>query len=61
MIIKDQQNLYIVYIDLKKHMTECGLWTTMRKYNISAYLVRTIEQLYDNTASAVKMNLSIGE
>ena len=33
----------------------------MRKYNISANLVRTIEQLYDKATSAVQMNSSIGE
>ena len=33
----------------------------MRKYNISANLVRTIEHLYEKAASAVQMNGSIGE
>ena len=33
----------------------------MRKYNISANLVRTIEQLYDKATSAVQMNGSLGE
>ena len=33
----------------------------MRKYNISANLVRTIEQLYDKATSAGQMNGSIGE
>ena len=33
----------------------------MRKYNISANLVRTTEQLYDKATSAVQMNGSIGE
>ena len=33
----------------------------MRKYNISANLFRTIEQLYDKITSAVQMNDSIGE
>ena len=33
----------------------------MRKYNISANLVHTIEQLYDKATSAVQMNGSIGE
>ena len=33
----------------------------MRKYNISANLVRTIEQLYDKATSAVQMNGSMGE
>ena len=33
----------------------------MRKYNISANLVRTTEQLYDKATSAVQMNGSIEE
>ena len=33
----------------------------MRKYSISANLVRTIDQLYDKATSAVQMNGSIGE
>ena len=33
----------------------------MQKYNISANLVRIIEQLYDKATSAVQMNGSIGE
>ena len=33
----------------------------MRKYNISANLVRTIEQLYDKATSAVQMYGSIGD
>ena len=33
----------------------------MRKYNISANIVRTIEQLYDKATSAVQMNGNIGE
>ena len=33
----------------------------MRKYDISANLVRTIEQLYDKATRAVQMNGSIGE
>ena len=33
-----------------------ALWATMRKYNISANLVRTTEQLNDKATSAVQMN-----
>ena len=33
----------------------------MRKYNISANLVRTIATLYDNDSSAVQMNGSVRE
>ena len=33
----------------------------MQKYNISANLVDTIQQLYDKATSAVQMNGSIGE
>ena len=39
----------------------CQLLARVRKYNISANLVRTIEQLYDKATSAVQMNGSIGE
>ena len=33
----------------------------MRKYNINANLLHTIEQLYDKVTSAVQMNSSTGE
>ena len=59
-----QQNLYHVFIDFKKAFDRVWhetLWATMRKYNISANLVRTIEQLYDKATSAVQMNGSIGD
>ena len=59
-----QQNLYHVFIDFKKafdRVWHAALCATMRKYNISANLVRTIEQLYDKATSAVQMNGSIGE
>ena len=59
-----QQNLYHVFIDFKKafdRVRHAALWATVRKYNISANLVRTIEQLYDKATSAVQMNGSIGE
>ena len=59
-----QQNLFHVFVDFKKafdRVWHAALWATMRKYNISANLVRTIEQLYDKATSAVQMNGSIGE
>ena len=62
--LQHQQNLYHVFIDLKKafdRVRHAALWATMRKYTISANLVRTIEQLYDKATSAVQMNGSIGE
>ena len=59
-----QQNLYHIYIDLKKKASDkawhAALWATMRKYNTNANLVRTTEQL-DKATSAVQMNGSIGE
>ena len=62
--LQHQQNLYHVFFDFKKafdRVWHAALWATMRKYNISANLVRTIEQLYDKATSAVQMNGSIGE
>ena len=49
-----QQNPYHVFLDFKKacdRVWHAALWATMRKYNISANLVRTIEQLYDKAIS----------
>ena len=62
--LQHQQDLYHVFIDFKKafdRVWHAALWATMRKYSISANLVRTIEQLYDKATSAVQMNGSIGE
>ena len=62
--LQHQQTLYHVFIDFKKafdRVWHAALWATMRKYNISANLGRTIEQLYDKATSAVQMNGSIGE
>ena len=39
----------------------CSLMGHHAKYNISANLVRTAEQLYDKTTRAVQMNGSMGE
>ena len=51
--------LYLVQV--LSRLSTRALWATMRKYNISANLVRTTEQLYDKATSAVRMNGSIGE
>ena len=62
--LQHQQNPYHVYIDFKKafgRVWHAALWATMRKYNISANLVRTTEQLYNKATSAVPMNGGIGE
>ena len=62
--LQHQQNLYHVFIDFKKafdRVWHAALWATMRKYNISAIQVGTIEQLYDKATSAVQMNGSMGQ
>ena len=62
--LEHQQNLFHVFNDFQKasdRVWHAVLWATMRKYNISANLVCTIEQLYDKATSAVQMNGSIGE
>ena len=62
--LQHQQNLYHVFIDFKKtfdRVWHAALWATMGKYNTSANLVRTTEQLYDKATSAVQMKGSIGE
>ena len=63
-ILCEKYHVFIDFIDFKKasdRVWHAALWATMRKYNISANLVRTIEQLYDKATSAVQINGSIGE
>ena len=60
----NQQNLYHVFIDLKKAFDRVwhkALWATMRKYNINADIIRVIENLYDKAQSAVLFNGSTGD
>ena len=62
--LQHQQNLYHVFIDLKKAFDRVwheALWATMRKYNINASIIRAIENLYDKAQSAVLFNGSTGE
>ena len=63
--MQHQQNLYHVFIDLKKAFDRVwheALWATMRKYNISANIViRVIANLYDKAQGAVLFNGSTGD
>ena len=48
--LQRQQNLYHVFIDFKKAFDRVwheALWATMRKHNISASIIRAIENLYE--------------
>ena len=57
--LQHQQNLCHVFIDTKKAFDRVcheTLWTTMRKYNINARIIRAIENLYDKAQSAVLFN-----
>ena len=59
-----QQDLYHVFIDFKKafdRVWHAALWATMKKYNISANLIRVIKHFYDRATSAVLFNSSIGD
>ena len=62
--LQHQQNLYHAFIYFKKAFDRVwheALWTTMRKYNINASIIRAIENLYDKAQSAVLFNGSTGE
>ena len=62
--MQHQQDLYHVFIDFKKafdRVWHAALWATMKKYNISAYLIRIIRHLYDKASSAVLFNSSTGD
>ena len=48
--LQHKQDLYHVFIDSKKafnRIWNAALWATMKKYNISANLIRIIKNLYD--------------
>ena len=58
-----QQDLYHVFIDFKKAFDRVwytALWATVKKYNISANLIRVIKNLYDMVINAVLFNSSLG-
>ena len=62
--LQHQQNLYRVFIDLKKAFDRVlheALWATMRKYNINASIILAIENLYNKAQSTVLFNGSTGE
>ena len=59
-----QHDLNYVFIDLKKdfdRVWHAALWATIKKYNISANLIRGIKNLYDKATSAVLFNSSRGD
>ena len=59
-----KQNLYHVFTDFKKAFDRVwheALWTTMRKYNINASIIRATENLYDKAQSAGVFNGRTGE
>ena len=59
-----QQDLYHVFIDFRKSFDKvwyAALWAIMKKYNISANLIRVTIYLYDNATSPVLFNGSIGD
>ena len=62
--LQHQQNLYHVFIDFKMAFDRVwheALWTTMRKNNINASIIRAIENLYDKAQSATLFSGSTGE
>ena len=64
MYLQHQQDLYHVFKDFKKafdRFWHATLWATMKKYNISATLIRVIKHHSDKVTSAVLFNSSIGD
>ena len=62
--LQHQRDVYHVFTDFRKafnRVWHADLWATMKKYNISANLIRVIKNLYDKATSAVHFNSSIGE
>ena len=59
-----QQDLYYIFVDFKKAFDtvwHAALWATIDHYNINAYTIRIIQNLCDQTSSAVYLNGDIGK
>ena len=53
--LQHQQDLYYFFIDFKEafdRVWPAALWATMKKYNISTYLIQVIKNLYNKVTSA---------
>ena len=53
--LQHQKDHYQVFIDFKKtfhRVWPAALWATMKKYNISTYLIQVIKNLYNKVTSA---------
>ena len=62
--LQHQQDLYYVFIDFKKTfgmVWHAALWTTMKRYNINANLIRVTKYLYGKATSAVSLNGCMGD
>ena len=62
--LQHQQDLYHVFMDVKKafgRVWRAALWATMKRYNISANLIRVIKNLFEKATRAVLFNSSIGD
>ena len=62
--LQHQQNLYHVFIDLKKafdRVWHAALLATMKKYNIRTNLIWVIKNLYDKAISAALFNSCKGD
>ena len=62
--LQHQQDLHRVFIDFNKafdRVWQAALWATLRMYNISENLVKSIQQLYDKACSAVLNNGKLGD
>ena len=62
--LQHQQDLHHVFVDFKKAFNRewhAVLWATMNHYNINAYTIRVIRNLYNQTSSAVYLNGDIGK
>ena len=62
--LQHQQDLYHLFVDFKtafNRVWHAALWETINYYNINAYTICIIRNLYNQTSSAVYLNEDIGE
>ena len=58
------RDIYHIFIDFAKafdRVWHAALWATMRRYNITADIIRVVQSLYEKATSAVLINGTLGD
>ena len=61
---RHQRDIYHIFIDFKKAVARvwhAAMWATMRRYNITADIIRVVQSLHEKATSAVLINGTLAD